>query len=188
MALAVMANRQRTRAQEQTPARERPTAAQLFRDRASFVWRVIASNGVATADVPDLTQEVFLIAHRKIDELDLAEGAEVGWLYAIAIRVTANHRRRAHVRRESGDPIPDRAIDHDPGERIDRERQLRRLDAALDAIDAPKREVFILFEVAQFSMQEIAQMLRCPLKTAYKRLYSARREVSEQLGIQWGEP
>ena len=185
MALAVVANRQH--AQEEAPARMRPTAAQLFRDHASFVWRVISSHGVTTADVPDLTQEVFLIAHRKIDELDLAEGAEVGWLYAIAIRVTANHRRRAHVRRESHEPIPEGATDHDPGEGIDRERQLRRLDAALDAIDAPKREVFILFEVAQFSMQEIAQMLRCPVKTAYKRLYTARREVSELLGVKWGE-
>ena len=33
------------------PPSPRPTVAELFRDHASFVWRVVAGHGVAASDV-----------------------------------------------------------------------------------------------------------------------------------------
>ena len=94
----------------------RPTIAELFRDHASFVWRVVAGHGVAPSDVQDVTQEVFLVAFRKLAEWDPARASAASWLYAIAIRIAANHRRLAHVRRETPGAVPQTAVT--PGQAV----------------------------------------------------------------------
>ena len=164
----------------------RPTAGELFREHATFIWRVVAGHGVAPADVQDVTQEVFLVAFRKLGEWDPARASAASWLYAIAIRVAANHRRRAHLRHESPGELPQVAFSPDPGGTIDRTRLLAQLDAALAEMDPRRRDVFILYEIAEQSMHDVARAAGCPLKTAYKRLYAARREVAARLGVVWG--
>jgi RNA polymerase sigma-70 factor (ECF subfamily) len=166
----------------------RPTVDELFRDHAAFVWRVIAGHGVAPSDIQDVTQEVFLVAFRKLDEWDPARASAASWLYAIAIRVAANHRRLAHVRHETPGDVPQVAVTPDPGRSIDRTRLLAQLDAALAEMEPRRRDVFIMFEIAEQSMHDVARAAGCPLKTAYKRLYAARREVAARFGVVWGSP
>ena len=164
----------------------RPTIAELFRAHASFVWRVVAGHGVAPSDVQDVTQEVFLIAFRKLADWDPAWSSAASWLYAIAIRVAANHRRLAHVRRETPGEVPQTAVTPDPAGSIDWTRLLGQLDAALAEMEPRRRDVFIMFEIAEQSMHDVARAAGCPLKTAYKRLYAARREVAAHFGVVWG--
>jgi RNA polymerase sigma-70 factor (ECF subfamily) len=164
----------------------RPTLAELFQAHAAMVWRVVAGHGVPASDVQDVTQEVFLIAFRKIDEWDPARSSATSWLYGIAIRVAANHRRLAHLRRETPGEPPQVSVLPDPTGSIERTRLLAQLDDALAAMEPQKRNVFILFEIAELSMHEVARTEGCPLKTAYKRLYAARREVAARFGVAWG--
>jgi RNA polymerase sigma-70 factor, ECF subfamily len=165
-----------------------PTPEQLFRTRAEFVWRVVTANGVRQADAPDVTQEVFLIAFDKLGEFDPGRGSLDTWLYGIAARVAANHRRKAHLRREThaepDDDVPLRhqSVQVDPGDGIDKARLLHRLDTALAAMDSAKRDVFVMFEIGGVTMQEIALASACNLKTAYGRLYAARRELAALFG------
>jgi RNA polymerase sigma-70 factor (ECF subfamily) len=161
----------------------RPTPSELFERYVSFVWRVVAAHGVRPADVADVTQDVFVVAFQRLDAWDPRRAAATSWLYAIATRVAANHRRKAHVRREHpGEDAPKSSVAPDPGAAIDRQRLLSELEETLLAMDAAKRDVFVLFEVAELTMQEVAVTVGCPLKTAYKRLYAARREITEKLG------
>ena len=51
------------------------------------------------------------------------------------------------------------------------------LDRALEMLDDEKREVFVLFDLEELPMNDVAAMLRCPIKTAYSRLYAARELV-----------
>jgi RNA polymerase sigma-70 factor, ECF subfamily len=37
--------------------------------------------------------------------------------------------------------------------------------------------VFILFELEQLPMAEVAEAVGCPIQTAYSRLHAARRQV-----------
>ena len=162
-----------------------PSPEELFRTRARFVWRVVTAHGVSMADAQDVAQEVFLIAFDKLKGFDPSRGSLDTWLYGIASKVAANHRRKAHVRRETPSELPPTAggaDGGDPGDDIDRARLLGRLDTALAAMEPAKRDVFIMFEIAELTMLEIAHAAGCNLKTAYGRLYAARRELAAQFG------
>jgi RNA polymerase sigma-70 factor, ECF subfamily len=164
---------------EPPPRTAAPPLAELFRQHGRFVWRVVASYGVKPADVEDAAQEVFLTAHRLLQTTDWNEVNPRSWLYSIARRVAANHRRRALRSREvvHADARPE-SIAPDPTASIDRDRMLERLHGALDGLTEAKRDVFILFEIQELSMAEVAEVVGCPVQTAYARLYAARRELA----------
>ena len=159
----------------------RPTLAELFATYVRFVWRVVAAQGIRANDVEDVTQEVFITAHRRMEDWDPARASARTWLYAIAIRTAANHRRRAHHRREEAREV-ERASEDDPGEAIDHARALARLYKVLEQLEPDKRSVFVLYDLQEMPMKEVAQTLGCPVKTAYTRLYAARAQVMAALG------
>jgi RNA polymerase sigma-70 factor (ECF subfamily) len=154
----------------------RPRLEELFSAHANFVWRCLRPLGVADADLEDLTQEVFLVAYRRHATWD-GEHARA-WLYAIARRCASAYRRRGHRRHElCVDEVPESGTEADPSTRID----IDRLDRALAAIDEDKRAVFVLFEIEEMSMRDVASTVGCPVQTAYARLYAARRELARAL-------
>jgi len=51
----------------------------------------------------------------------------------------------------------------------------------LEQLSDERRVVFVLAELEQMSMPQIATMLRIPLNTAYSRLRLARRDFSHNL-------
>jgi RNA polymerase sigma-70 factor (ECF subfamily) len=51
------------------------------------------------------------------------------------------------------------------------------LHAVLRRLSDEKRETFILYELEELPMVEVAEVLDCPLPTAYSRLHAARAEV-----------
>jgi RNA polymerase sigma-70 factor (ECF subfamily) len=159
-----------------------PTFRKVFDDHARFIWRSLLGLGVAEADVPDASQQVFVVLHDRLG--DLAEGCPLRtFVYGICLRVASDFRRRAHRRRERlcAEP-PERTTEATPeGRAADREA-LAALEAALDRLPPPQREVFVLYEIEELPMDEIARALGCPLQTAYSRLRVARSTVVEALG------
>jgi RNA polymerase sigma-70 factor (ECF subfamily) len=59
---------------------------------------------------------------------------------------------------------------------------------ALDALDADKREVFVLAEVEQMSAPEIAEVLGIPVNTVYSRLRAARQAFNFRLARRAATP
>jgi len=155
---------------------------QAFEEHARYVWRALLGLGVAEADVPDASQQVFVVLHHRL--VDLLPGASLRtFVYGICLRVASDFRRRAHRRHERlvAEP-PERAAGGSPeGRAADREA-LGALEAALDRLPAAQREVFVLYEIEELPMNEIAQALACPLPTAYSRLRLARQAITETLG------
>jgi len=165
----------------------RPTIAELFASHVRFVWRVVATHGVREADIEDATQEVFLVAHRRMQDWNPAHASARTWLYAISIRVAANHRKRVHHTREaSADGEQHVSSAPAPEQAVDRDRFLARVERAIAELDTSKRQVFWLFEIEELPMKEVARLVNCPLQTAYARLYAARREVADALGSDHG--
>ena len=147
----------------------------IFDAHAAFVWRVLARSGVHDADLRDASQEVFIAVARNLDKRDRTSSLST-WLYSIAVRVAANHRRKAHRRHESlTDALPDVAsTTDDPEDDLARHRARQRLATILDALPEDQRLVFVMFELEEMTCPAIAELLQIPLGTAYTRLRAAR--------------
>jgi RNA polymerase sigma-70 factor (ECF subfamily) len=151
--------------------------SRIVREHGIFVWRTLRRLGVREADVDDVCQEVFVVVNRKLAEFE-PRASQKSWLYGICVRSAAAHRRRASVRREVPTESPDEgATARGPDATLESRQGLAMLDRALDTLDEDKREVFVLYEIEELTMSEVASILGCPLQTAYSRHSAARAHV-----------
>jgi RNA polymerase sigma-70 factor (ECF subfamily) len=159
----------------------------LMTTHFDFVWRSLRRLGLSAVDADDGTQEVFLVASRKMSVI--AEGSEKRFLFATALRVASTRRRGIKRRREEPrawlgedetEPARERS---EPGpERLaELARARRELDQILDGMKLEQRAVFVLYELEELSVPEIAQLLGIPLGTVSSRLRSAREEFESSL-------
>jgi RNA polymerase sigma-70 factor (ECF subfamily) len=154
-----------------------PTLAELFTAHAGFVWSLLRRLGVRVADVEDVSQEVFVVAHRRLPSFEPRANPRT-WLYGIAVRVASDYRRSARIRREelAASP-PEPSLDAPQESALNAKRGLAWLDEVLEQLDDDKRAVFVLYEIEQLTMSEIAPIVGAPLQTAYSRLHAARKHV-----------
>jgi RNA polymerase sigma-70 factor (ECF subfamily) len=151
-----------------------PDLRATFRDHGAFVWRTLRRLGVNDADVEDVGQEVFLVVHRKSAEYDGRAGVRP-WLYGICARKASDHRRSAYVRRERAvASVPEETVPAEQPATVERRQARALLDTILAQLDPQKREVFVLFELEELSLAEVAAAVGCPLQTAFSRLQTAR--------------
>lgn len=149
----------------------------IFDAYAPFVWRTLRHLGISDSDVDDVCQDVFVAVHRKLATFEGRSSLRT-WIYGICLRVASDRRRLAHVRRElpvaevsQGSMAPTQFDDYARSEA----RQL--LASLLDVLDSDKRAVFVLYEIEELSMKEVAEAVGCPLQTAYSRLHAARKLI-----------
>jgi RNA polymerase sigma-70 factor (ECF subfamily) len=162
-----------------------PTFGDIFDAHAEFVGRALRCLGVSERDLADACQEVFLVAHARLAEFEGRSSIRT-WLYAICVRRALTYKRTVARRREDAvaeppEPALAATSASTPEGDVERARAVGMALEILDALDEEKRAVFALYEVEQLSMPEIAEVVGCPLQTAYSRLYAARREVAREL-------
>ena len=164
-------------------------SAELFRRHAPFVANFLARMGVLRADIDDLIQEVFLVAHRN-GGYTPGPAKPTTYLASIAFRAATTHRRKRQTRsfvRTADEVVVSAGDDRLSPERdADQRRQLALLDKALSALDPDKRVVFVMAELHGESVVSIAESLGVPVDTAYSRLRAARRifrEAAEALHL-----
>jgi len=154
-----------------------PSFAEVFAEHGPLVWRAVRRLGVREADVEDVCQEVFLVIHRRLATF-AGKAALRTWVYGICLRVASDYRRQPHHAREQPfDDVPERSIPAAQDTELERRRALAWLDGVLDGLDDAKRAVFVLHEIEQVPMAEVAAAAGCPVPTAYARLYAARKHV-----------
>jgi len=149
----------------------------LFAAHFDFVWRSVRRLGIDASGADDAAQEVFVVTMRRLD--DIAPGKERAFLFGTALRVAAD-ARRARSRRPvvaDADAI-DRARDESapPDELADRDRARAVLDGILDEMDLDLRAVFVLHELEELTMAEIASYLELAPGTVASRLRRARED------------
>lgn len=149
-----------------------PSFPEIFQQHAQFLWRTLMNLGVPPHEAQDLCQEVMLTVHRKLPEFD---GQSLrGWLYGICVRMASDYRRSARVRREIvSEAPPDQMVDASQVDELDQKRRLARLLAALDQLDEGKRAAFVLHEIEELTLAEVAEALQTPLQTVYSRIRAA---------------
>lgn len=152
----------------------------LVAEHYDFVWRVLRRLGVPVSGAEDATQDVFIIVDRKAR--DFWPENEKSYLFAVALRVAAEKRRAERRAAEQLSPeawseIADAAPGPDVA--LDDRRAWAVMDKILDLIPFDQRVVFVLFELEDMTMQEIAGFLDVPGGTVASRLRRAR-EIFQQ--------
>jgi RNA polymerase sigma-70 factor (ECF subfamily) len=146
----------------------------LVHDHMDFVWRALRRFGVPEAEVDDATQHVFLLANEKLSVI--RAGSERSFLLAVATRI-ASHARRANQRREAA---RQRLSEHEreatptPEHLVSRIEARDLLDRVLDEMPVEVRTVFVLFELEDLTVDEVARLLELPRGTVATRLRRAR--------------
>lgn len=155
-----------------------------------WVWATLRRLGVAARNLPDVTHDVFVVVHRRAHTYDPSRPLRP-WLFGVAYRVARDHHCLARNRHESVVEAPE-PIDPSPGQDQELARaQARALVlAALQCVELDRRVVFILHDLEEQPMTEIAAALEVPVKTLYSRLATARTEFTaavRRLRLQRGE-
>jgi RNA polymerase sigma-70 factor (ECF subfamily) len=155
-----------------------PPFSQVYAQYFDFVWSSARHLGVGNAAIDDVVQEVFIVIHAKLHTLQHPESLR-SWIYGIARRTVSGHRR-ANRPEESMCALYEKLAPPGPAqmtplEIAEQKAQLELLSSLLAEIDEPKREVFVLAELEEMSVPEIAEALEIPLNTAYSRLRAARQ-------------
>ena len=149
---------------------------ELHREHARFVWRSLQRLGVREADLEDAMQDVFVVVHRHSATFD-GRSKITTWLFSICLRIAANRRRLAHLRREVADTdAPEPASASTPDADLEREQERAILAKVLDSLDVEKRAVLVMFELDGLSGAEIAEIMDVPLGTVQSRLFAARKD------------
>ena len=146
-----------------------------------FVWRSLRRLGVHAGDVDDAAQRVFLTVAGKLSLIPT--GGEKSFLFGVALRVASHARRGYGRRREVGHEEATDMIDAGPSpeESLDARRARALADALLDEMPLDLRAVFVLFEVEEMSIAEIAALLDIPAGTVGSRLRRAREDFHARL-------
>jgi RNA polymerase sigma-70 factor (ECF subfamily) len=154
----------------------------IVRRHYASIWRLLRRLGVPEAEVEDAAQKVLSVVARRIDEV--APEHEKAFLFGVALRVARSARRQWQKEsRMAGDDdalaeLP--ATSPDPSEALDDRRARAILDGILDAMPLDLRTVFVLYELEEMTMAEIARTLGIPAGTVASRLRRAREAFDAQ--------
>jgi RNA polymerase sigma-70 factor (ECF subfamily) len=151
----------------------------LMTEHAGYVARLLRSLGVSEADLPDVCQETFLVVHRKLATFE-GRSTMRTWISGIATRLASDYRAKAHRHRERlPETLPEVSVE--PGQQrwLESREGFSLMDAVLGGLREEQRTVFVLYELENRPMLEIALMVECPVSTAYARLTAARKAVRE---------
>lgn len=131
------------------------------------------------SDVEDLAQEVFVAAFTHLASFDVHRAKFSTWLLTIAHNRCCNHlKRRSLATTEMGDmasgaPQPDTVVSN--------RETWSRFDDALDRLPIEQRTAFVLAEVQEISLAEIAVIEGVPLGTVKSRISRAKERLRETL-------
>jgi RNA polymerase sigma-70 factor (ECF subfamily) len=168
------------------PHVEPRTFGEIYDTHFAFVWRMARRLGVPTAALEDAAQEVFVVVHRRLHDRPAASPLRP-WLYAIVLNVSRAHRR---VARKSSIELPwsqtDAGLDNRladpapyPDESAARAEAMEAIDAMLGELPEERLEVFVLSELEQLSVPQIAELLDVNVNTVYARRRAARQAFEE---------
>jgi RNA polymerase sigma-70 factor (ECF subfamily) len=159
----------------------------VYDDMVEYIWNAACRMGVRGSDVDDVVQEVFVIVFRRLPEFEGRARLKT-WIFQIMLHVV-QHYFRTHARKpgdratEKGTEIQSLVANQDggPARELERTEALRVLDQLLLELDDAKRVVFVLAEIEQMTLAEIAHVLEANVNTVSTRLRAARRDFERAL-------
>jgi RNA polymerase sigma-70 factor (ECF subfamily) len=151
------------------------------------------------SDAEDLTQDAFVRAWAAFDRYDRRHCFEV-WLLRILSNLAIDRwRRQSLIRTHSldqtyrsngaevqlGSLMPDRAPG--PEQQVILRVQGEQIQQALNLLPDNYRTAIILTDIEEWSYEEVAQKMHCPVGTVRSRLHRGRQLLRQHLSALQGE-
>lgn len=155
----------------------------LFDRYYNQVYRSAVAITQDSAVAEDIAQECFLKIHRYAKRIDTSLPL-IPWLYRVTVNLSYTWVARQKKRRVSLEAVVDRLItpawlapDH-IAENKEIEQQVRE---AIYELNFNQRVVVVLHYLSELSLEEIAEVLDCPVGTVKSRLYYGRENLRRRL-------
>lgn len=140
-----------------------------------YVRRNVARLVGPRPEVDDLVQDVFVEVHRCLGDFRHDSRFET-WLYRVTRNVTISHLRKRKKTVDLSELQPIRANARTLS-KIEARDQVRALYAVLDQVSVESREAFVLFEVEELKLREIAEMTETSINTVAARVRRTRERL-----------
>jgi RNA polymerase sigma-70 factor (ECF subfamily) len=170
------------------PSGEEPlTFEQTYRRYARYVAAVVLRLDPGVPDLDDVVQDVFLAAASGLRRLR-DKNATKAWLATVTVRMV---RRRLQLRRMwrwfgigEDDRPPAPLVDggSNPVDRL----LLGAVYEVLDSMPVDDRVAFVLHHIEGEKLEEVAQICRCSLATAKRRIARAQQAIDQRVGDDGG--
>lgn len=158
----------------------------MYRAHHRVIWRTLRRLGFEPEAAADYTQQAYLIAVERIDDIYL--GSEKAFLFSTAIRLAKTAARKQRRMDYSDDLDLGSDLGRSARAADDRQVALQLLERVLSHLDMDLLTVFSLYEIEGLSSPEIAEILGIPVGTVASRLRRARelfRRKAAQLESQF---
>lgn len=133
------------------------------------------------ADAMDIVQESFIRAWQHLPRFN-PKNSFTTWLYRIVVNCAFDRLRKK--RRKSEIPLdwaPDIIAEDNPESALIRHEAIRRIWNMAERLPQKQRKVFVLRDLQELSIREVAEILRCTEQTIKSHLYYARKKIRQML-------
>ena len=161
-------------------AGDRNAFGELVEQFQSRVYGIVMQRLRNTAEADEVTQEVFLRAFRKLDQLK-EPAAFAGWLCQIAARLSINRavRRPPETSCEPGTFEVMQEAPEDPSADLLQVEDAEQLRSGLDRLGDLDRQTLMAFYFDGQSLKEMSVEFDSPIGTIKRRLHTARHRLRD---------
>ncbi len=130
-------------------------------------------------DAEDVAQEVFIKAYSNLSNFKF-DSKFYSWLYRIAVNTSLNYinskekRREKETISEESCQIDDNSHNNDPKDYYDLVELASRIQPLIDKLPEDLRALIELYEIYDYTYEEISKKLSMPIGTVRSRLHRAR--------------
>jgi RNA polymerase sigma-70 factor (ECF subfamily) len=154
----------------------------IYNEHARFVWRSLRLLGVAPEQLEDAVQDTFAVVARQLASFE-GRSALSTWIFSIAQRVAANHRRTQRRKLGALEPLGGELPCAQPSPHASAEAAEAALaiEQFCAQLSDERRRLFILALLEGVPASEIAAADGVSINTLYSRIRSLRLELEEFL-------
>lgn len=155
----------------------------LFDRYYAQVYRTAAAITRDNAVSEDIAQDCFLKLLQYANRIDVSLPL-APWLYRVTVNLSYTWISRRQKRRISLEALVDRLMSppwHAPEHLAEHSEVQHQVRAAISELPFNQRVVIVLHYLSSLSLEEIAEILDCPVGTVKSRLYYARENLRRRL-------
>jgi RNA polymerase sigma-70 factor, ECF subfamily len=169
---------------ERLRANDLDALGSLFDRYYPQVYRTALAITHENAVAEDIAQDCFLKLHHYANRID-TNLPLAPWLYRVTVNLSYTWVTRRKRRRVSLDALVDHLMSpagHSPDQLAEHAETQDKVRKAVDGLPFNQRVVVVLHYLNGLSLDEVAEVLECPVGTVKSRLHYAREALRRKLG------